>query len=163
MSAAVSSVPPTTFRDACALFATGVAVACVADPEGNPHGLTINSFTGVSLAPPLILICIDGGCKLLQYFRISQFFAVNVLNHTQQNLSVAFAVKPERRFEGVAWRPGHTGAPLLDDVLATIECRATSVIEAGDHAVIFGEVVHASLSTGEPLLYYNRSYRTLGR
>lgn len=137
-------------------------MACVTDPDGNPHGLTISSFTGVSLAPPLILICIDGSCKLLQYFRISQFFAVNVLNHAQQHLSTAFAIKPERRFEGVPWHAGHAAVPLLDGALATIECRTTSVIEAGDHAVIFGEVVHAALSPGEPLVYYNRNYRTLG-
>lgn len=161
MPSAATSVSPATFRDACALFATGVAIACVSDPDGNPHGLTINSFTGVSLAPPLILICIEGSSKLLQYFRISQFFAVSVLNRTQEYLSVAFAVKPERRFEGVPWRAGQSGAPLIDYALASIECRATSVIEAGDHAVIFGEVVQASLSPGEPLVYYNRNYRTL--
>ncbi|HVT95015.1 MAG TPA: flavin reductase family protein [Bryobacteraceae bacterium] len=156
------AVSPTTFRNACAHFASGVAIACVRDPEGNPHGLTISSFTGVSLAPPLILICVDGGGKLVPYFRVSEFFAVNILNHTQRHLSVAFAVKPERRFEGVPWHAGKTGVPLLDNVLSTLECRTTNVMEAGDHVVIFGEVVAASLFPGEPLVYYNRNYRSLG-
>lgn len=154
-------VAPATFRDACSLFATGVAIACALDPDGNPHGLTISSLTAVSLAPPMILICIDGSCKLLQYFRISQFFSVNVLSRHQQPLSVSFAVKPERRFEGVSWTPGQTGVPLIDGSLAAIECRTTSVIEAGDHAVVFGEVVGASAMAGEPLLYFNRGYRQL--
>jgi flavin reductase (DIM6/NTAB) family NADH-FMN oxidoreductase RutF len=149
------------FRQACALFATGVAVATVRAQDGTPHGLTVSSFTSVSIEPPLILICIDFGCPFLAHFRLSTHFAVNVLSEAQRELSVTFAQKPEGRFEGVDWFTHKSGAPLLRGSLAIVECRAASILETGDHAIFVGEVEHAQWSPGEPLLYFNRDYRSL--
>ena len=152
---------PDTFRRACAQFATGISIATVRAQDGTPHGLTVSSFTSVSINPPLILICIDYGCPFLTHFRLSTHFAVNILSEEQRHLSVVFAEKPEGRFEGVDWSPGRTGAPLMSGCLATLECRVTSIIEAGDHAIFLAEAEHASSRDGKPLLYFNRDYREL--
>src|SRR5437588_156219 len=96
MSAAID---PETFRRVCGQFATGVAIATVRAPDRSPHGLTVNSFSSVSLEPPLILICIGDICQILPFFRISPFFAISFLTPDQQHLAVAFAEKTDRRFD----------------------------------------------------------------
>ena len=149
------------FREACAKFASGVAVATVLAPDGTPHGLTVSSFTAVSIEPPLILVCIDYACVFLAHFRASTHFGVNVLAETQRELSVIFAEKPEARFEGVEWYSSTSGVPLLQNCLTNLECRVWSIVEAGDHAVFLAEVVESESRDGQPLLYYNRDYRSL--
>lgn len=149
------------FRDACSLFATGVAVATVAAPDGSPHGLTVSSFVAVSLQPPLISVCIDYGCATLPYFRGNPHFAVNILTEDQRDLSVAFSVKPEGRFDEVAWLLGENGAPVLENVLAVFECRTWQVVEAGDHAIFIATVNTVDSRPGQPLLYFHRNYGTL--
>ncbi len=156
------SLDAKSFRDACSLFASGVTVATVRAPDGSTHGLTVSSFTPVSIEPPLILICIDHGCTFLQHFRACSHFAVNVLAESQRDISVTFACKDEGRFEGVAWTPSPNGVPLLHGSVATFECQLAAVIEAGDHAIFLGEVVNAECQGGSPLLYFNRDYRVLG-
>jgi 4-hydroxyphenylacetate 3-hydroxylase, reductase component len=151
-----------TFREACAKFATGVAVATVLAPDGTPHGLTVSSFTAVSIEPPLILVCIDYACAFLGHFRASTHFGVNVLSEDQREVSVIFAEKPEGRFDGVEWYSTESGVPLLQNCLTNLECRVSSIIEAGDHAIFLAEVVEAESREGQPLLYYNRDYRSLG-
>jgi flavin reductase (DIM6/NTAB) family NADH-FMN oxidoreductase RutF len=158
---AASQVNQEAFRKACAMFATGVAVATVRAADGTPHGLTVSSFTSVSIQPPLILICIDYAFNFLSHFRACSNFAINVLSESQRDLSVTFAVKPEGRFEGIEWYTNMTGAPLLPGCIAYIESRLSSIIEAGDHAIFLGEVMHAESPGGRPLLYFNRDYRAL--
>ena len=136
-------------------------MATVRADDGTPHGLTVTSFTSVSMAPPLILICIDYGCTFLSHFRASTHFAVNALAESQQELSVIFSEKPEGRFEGVDWYTGDGGAPLLRNCLATLECRVSSIIEAGDHAVFIGEVTGVVSQHGRPLVYFDRDYRAV--
>jgi flavin reductase (DIM6/NTAB) family NADH-FMN oxidoreductase RutF len=148
------------FRQACAKFATGVAVATVLAPDGTPHGLTVSSFTAVSIQPPLVLVCIDYACPFLTYFRASTHFGVNVLGESQRELSVIFAEKPEGRFDGVEWYGTRSGVPWLHNCIANLECRVSSIIEAGDHAIFLAEVVEAESREGHPLLYYNRDYRS---
>ncbi len=151
-----------TFQDACSLFASSVTVATVRAPDGSLHGLTVSSFTPVSIEPPVILICIDHGCPFLQHFRACTHFAVNVLAESQRDISVTFACKDQGRFEGVAWNPSPSGVPLLHGSLATFECQLAAVIDAGDHAIVLGEVVNAECQGGNPLLYFNRQYCALG-
>ena len=143
------------------MFASGTAVATVRAQDGTPHGLTVSSFTAVSIDPPLILICIDLRCPFLSYFRQGTHFAVNILGESQREVSATFAEKPEGRFEGIDWTPGESGAPVLSGCLATIECRTASIIEAGDHAIFVGQAEHAQWRGGRPLLYFNRGYRLL--
>ena len=150
-----------TFRNACALFATGVAVASVMAADGTPHGLTISSFTSVSIDPPLILISIDLSCAFISHFRQGTHFAVNILSEAQRDVSITFVEKPEGRFEGTEWVAGRSGARVLAGCLAAVECRTASIVEAGDHAIFIGEVENAESRAGRPLLYFERDYRSL--
>jgi flavin reductase (DIM6/NTAB) family NADH-FMN oxidoreductase RutF len=149
------------FREGCARFTSGVTIATVLAPDGTPHGLTVSSFTPVSLAPPMVLICIDHGCTTLPYFHVSRNFAINVLSEGQRDLSVAFSVKPEGRFEGVSWEPGSLGPPLLHESIAQLECLRSQIVTVGDHDILVGEVVAVRTFPGEPLVYYHRNYRSL--
>jgi flavin reductase (DIM6/NTAB) family NADH-FMN oxidoreductase RutF len=150
---------PWLFRRACAQFATGITVVTVADEHHHPHGLTVNSFTSVSLEPPLVLVSIDLRNAILGHFLASRAFAVNVLAEDQEQLSRRFASTAEGRFEGVDWKWGEYGAPLLSGVLAQLECATVRTFEAGDHTVLLGEVRRAAYGEGKPLVYFNSSYR----
>ena len=147
------------FRRTCGRFATGVAIATLRAADGSPHGITVNSFTSVSLRPPLVLVCIDHQAASREHFQTQEYFAINVLRTTQRDLSVRFAEWPEGRFEGVPWSPGSGGAPVLADVLAVFECRKYQLLTAGDHDLVLGEVLRCSESPGEPLLYFGGAYR----
>lgn len=151
------------FRRACSKFATGIAVATVRGGAGQPYGLTINSFTSVSLHPPLVLISVAHRCSVLPHFLASSHFAVNVLTEEQRDLSVRFAECKGDRFEGVTWAPGVSGAPALSGSLAVLECRFSQSVDAGDHTLVIGEVINAEYGEGNPLLYFNSRYAKLSK
>lgn len=156
-------VPAALFRRVCGAFATGVGVATVIGRDGKPHGLTVNSFTSVSLHPPLILICIGHRAATHGPFSTAASFAVNFLDETQQPLSERFASSHPARFEGLRWSCGATGAPVLEDALAVLECETWRRMDAGDHTVFFGLVKEARVRDGRPLLYFGGSYRRLAQ
>jgi flavin reductase (DIM6/NTAB) family NADH-FMN oxidoreductase RutF len=149
------------FRRACGRFTTGVTIASVVDREGTPHGLTVNSFTSVSLDPPLVLVALAHSASVMEAFRDARFFAVNVLSAAQRALSERFARKGHDRFDGLDWHAGETGAPLLADTLAEIECAVRYRFTAGDHDLIVGEMVRTEVREGDPLLYFAGRYRKL--
>ena len=149
------------FRRICGKFASGITIATVRSPEGAPHGMTANAFTSVSLAPPLVLVCVDHRARILEHFRIGEHFGINILGAAQRHLSERFAGTGYDRFEGVSWRPGHTGVPLLTDVLATLECARINVVTAGDHDIVIGQVLHADCQDGDPLVFYSSQHRSL--
>lgn len=136
-------------------------MATVLASNGSPHGLTISSFTSVSLRPPLILFCVDHGCSVLPHFRAILYFAINILTDLQRELSVIFSANPEGRFDSVDWRPGTYGAPILGSTLACLECETRAIYDQGDHAIIIGEALSVHANPGQPLVYYNRNYKTL--
>ena len=149
------------FRRACGRFATGVTVVTVCDASGAPHGLTVSSFTSVSLDPPLVLICVGASSTVLEHIRHSKYFGINVLEESQRRLSDRFSRKVEDRFGGVEWATGKTGVPLLSGVVATLECATRRRITLGDHDVFIGEVLHTHVSHGTPLVYFSSRYHTL--
>src|SRR5712692_3461829 len=122
-NAQLSSIDKQHFCRVCGKFASGITISTVLDAAGRAQGMTANSFTSVSLVPPLLLICVDHRSKLLECFRERNHFGINVLHQSQRYLSERFAGRGYDRFEGVDWYPGQTGAPLLPNALATIECR----------------------------------------
>lgn len=132
------------------------------DSAGQPQGMTANSFTSVSLEPPLILVCIDHKARLMEHVDGSAAFAVNILRESQQELSTHFARPGENRFEATEWYAGESGMPLIPGALATLECRMVQRIAAGDHTILLGEVVSAIRHEGRPLVYFNSSYQQLG-
>lgn len=166
MSRQVSQVPaqavdPFAFRKTCARFATGVTIATVTTSDGDPAGMTANSFTSVSAVPPLVLICVDHRSRILPHFRNSAWFGINILASHQREISVRFSQRELASFDGLDWRWAESGVPLLEHMLATMECSVTQVVEAGDHVIFIGEVFRARCTMGQPLLYYNSEYRTV--
>jgi flavin reductase (DIM6/NTAB) family NADH-FMN oxidoreductase RutF len=153
-----AAVSPELFRRACALFATGVAVLSTRGADGTPHGLTVNAFCSLSLTPPLVLVAVDRVCSLLETFEKSGHFALNFLSQSQRNLSIRFSEIPEGRFTGVSWSPGVDGAPLIDSVIGSIQCRTTRIIDAGDHRALIGEAVAAGIGEGDPLVFFRSMY-----
>ena len=149
------------FRRACGRFATGVTVATVLDSQGVPHGLTVSSFTSVSLSPPLVSICLGHAVSLIDTFRASNVFGINILADYQRDLSERFSRKGHDRFQGVAWTPGETGVPLIDGALAAIECRVEQRIPAGDHDIFVARMLASRVTETPPLLYFAGAYRKL--
>ena len=149
-------------RDALGCFATGVTVVTALAPDGTPIGLTANSFTSVSLDPPLLLVCIANGAGSAPALREAGHFAVNVLQIGQQPASNRFAGNGEDRFSGTEWSEGVAGVPVLSSSLGSFECRRHAVHDGGDHFVLVGEVVRAQFEPRrDPLLYFRGKYRRL--
>ncbi|WP_033073387.1 flavin reductase [Sphingopyxis sp. MWB1] len=153
---------PRTLRDAMGCFATGITIVTALDDSGTPAGLTANSFTSVSLDPPLLLVCIANSAGTAPLLRAADHFGVNVLQIGQQPASNRFATKGEDRFSGLPWAPGETGVPLLGGSLVSFECQREAVHEAGDHFILVGRVVRAQFEPHrDPLLYFRGKYRRL--
>jgi flavin reductase (DIM6/NTAB) family NADH-FMN oxidoreductase RutF len=131
------------------------------DAEGTPHGLTVSSFTSVSLHPPLILICLGHGVSAIEDFRASAHFGINVLAEDQRDIAERFTKKGQDRFEGLKWRRGKTGVPLLPGVPAAMECAVRQRLTAGDHDIFVGEVVGARVAGGRPLIHFASAYERL--
>jgi flavin reductase (DIM6/NTAB) family NADH-FMN oxidoreductase RutF len=157
------SLDPDEFRSVLGRFATGVTVVTARDTSAVDHGLTVNAFTSLSLEPPLILVCIDREASLHPAMSACSHFAVNILSSKQEALARRFAAPETDRFEGVGFTRGLCGAPILDDVLAYLECRTAQAIPGGDHTIFIGEVEHAETRTIAPLLYYRGGYAQIER
>ena len=143
-------------------FATGVTVITTLRKSGELHGLTANAFTSVSLIPPLVLVCVDKKAESYPCFEESKVFTVNILASDQEALSRRFAVSGGEKFQGVAYRSGANGAPILEGSLAYIECRVTNTIDGGDHTIYLGEVEQAETREVKPLLFFRGGYREIG-
>lgn len=151
-----------TFRDALGCFATGVTVVTAICPDGSPIGLTANSFTSVSLDPPLLLVCIANNAGSAPYLRDAERFAVNVLQIGQQPTSNRFAGKGEDRFGVTPWEIGEYGTPVLTGSLSSFECSRDAVHDGGDHFILVGRVLKAIFEPRrDPLLYFRGKYRKL--
>ncbi|MGH7506198.1 MAG: flavin reductase family protein [Longimicrobiales bacterium] len=140
-------------------WVSGVAVIAARTGDGRLCGLTANAVTSLSLRPPLVLACIDHTADSHDCIRDAGVFSVNILAADQERLARRFAAWDiDTKFEGVAHSPGATGAPLLDDALAWIECTLYDSMIAGDHTIFIGEVVDGDSREGTPLLYYRGGY-----
>lgn len=147
------------FRDALGLFATGITVVTARTPDGEPVGLTVNSFNSVSLEPPLVLWSLSLGSPSEAPFRACSHYAIHVLGEGQQALSRQFAGSREQRFAGLQCADGLGGAPLIDGCLARFECRNDLQYPGGDHLIFVGRVERFERGAGEPLLYFGGGYR----
>jgi flavin reductase (DIM6/NTAB) family NADH-FMN oxidoreductase RutF len=153
---------PRTLRDALACFATGVTVVTCLQADGVPAGLTVNSFTSVSLDPPLLLVCLAKKAASATPLIEASHFAVNVLQTGQQPASIRFSTRDEDRFGATPWACGEAGAPILQDSLGVFECERRAVHDGGDHHIMIGQVIKASFdATLDPLLFFRGRYRRL--
>ncbi len=160
-AASAAPIEVRQFRRAMSHFVTGVTVATTRTTAGEPVGVTINSFTSVSLDPPLVLFCLGRDSRSLPYFSAAGGFAVNVLAADQRELSQRFARGPFD-WHGVALDRGVTGAPILKDCLAAFDCTVEAVHDGGDHAIFIGRVQRLwSLREAPPLVYYRSDYARL--
>lgn len=154
----MTHVSPDHFRALCGRFATGVAVLTAADPDGRPAGMTANSFTSVSLHPPLVSVSVDEQAEMHHVLAAATHFVVNVLEETQEAISRRFADDHPARFEGVPFSVNDRGIPVLAGTLATIECEQVHWLDAGDHRIFIARVIGGEAREGRPLLYFRGEY-----
>jgi flavin reductase (DIM6/NTAB) family NADH-FMN oxidoreductase RutF len=150
------------FRTACGRFPTGVAVITTRSRDGEKVGFTANSFSSVSLEPPLVLFALGRAADCLGTFEAAGHFAVNILAEQHRELSQTFATPGADKWAGVAYETWETGAPVLTGMLASLDCRTESVLDGGDHRVFIGRVVRLGVGEGRPLVFADGSYRALG-
>ena len=157
------------FRDAAGQFATGIAVVAAAT-DGITHAMTVNAFTSVSLDPLLILVCVEKRARFHDALLTAGIWAVSVLSEDAEETARWLATRDrplEGQLDGHLYHPGAvTGAPVLDDALAALECRTFAVHEGGDHSIVVGEVlaVDAPPTAADgpgPLIYHAGRYRRL--
>ena len=147
-------------RNALGRFPTGVTVITAQGPDGKLEGLTANSFSALSLDPPLVLWSLSRKSQSLSGIVAAGHFAINVLRIEQTDLSHRFATPQENKFEGVKFERGLGGSPVLDGVLASFECKTESTIEGGDHLLFVGRVLRISYGEGDPLIFNAGRYCT---
>jgi flavin reductase len=156
-----ASVPASTedFIAAMRRFATGVSIVTTADDD-RIHGFTVNAFASVSVSPPTVLICVNRGATAHPLIARSQRFCVNILALEQRALAERFAGgEPRSRFEGVGYRIGPSGSPILEGTLAHVDCVLTEELTASTHTIFLGRVLDAGWREGVPLGYFDRQYR----
>lgn len=149
-------------RRAFGSYMTGVTVVTTADAELTPIGFTANSFTSVSLDPPLLSVCPAKSLSSFESFSEGEYFAVNVLGEAQRDVSNTFASKIDDRFAQVAWHRSEQGVPLIDGAIARFICRRVNSIDAGDHVILLGEIISFDHDGGAGLGYCNTGYFSLG-
>lgn len=154
-------VSPEDYKAVGRRFASGVTIITVAH-EGAVHGMTASSFTTVSLDPPLVLVSLERDSTTRKMVVEAEAFAVNVLSREQEPIARSFAESGPKSFEGIPHHIGPSGAPFLQGALASLGCCTTEVVEAGDHDLFIAEVTSCEFRDGEPLLYFDRNYRSIG-
>jgi flavin reductase (DIM6/NTAB) family NADH-FMN oxidoreductase RutF len=156
-------IDPAHFRQLLGRFTTGVTVLTTLMPDGRAAGMTASSLASVSLEPPLLSACIEHAAELYAPLLAAPGFVVNILEASQEALSRRFAASHLDRFDGVGYHASPGGYPILDGVLAWIECAPHATFPAGDHTILVGRVLHGGTSDGAPLVYFRGGYTGLGR
>ena len=149
------------FRTALGQFATGVTII-TAISDGEPAGVAANSFTSVSLDPPLVLFCVSRSSSTWPRIEKARKFAVNILGEHQEEISVLFATKGADRFGETDWHVGVGGSPVLHDTLAYLDCEFWAEYDGGDRIIVVGRVLDLGIThDGSPLLYFRGQYGRL--
>jgi flavin reductase (DIM6/NTAB) family NADH-FMN oxidoreductase RutF len=157
-------VPPTDFRAALGAFATGVCVVATRGEDGHPVGVTVNSFSSVSLDPPLVLFCLDRKGSALPRFEAAGAWAIHVLGEGQQDLARRFARRRQEAtladpWADIAWHEDQNGLAVFPGSLARLACVAERIADGGDHAIMIGRVTRLDWQAeGRPLLYFRGRY-----
>lgn len=153
------------FRSALGCFPTGIAVMTATSAEASHIGITVNSFTSVSLDPPLVLWCIHKDSRRLRAFADGPGFTVSILASGHKAVSARLAGQGEHNLDGIALTPTELGPPALADSLAVFECKLESTQDAGDHVILIGRVLKFAQhdGAGAPLVYYQGKYGALAQ
>jgi flavin reductase (DIM6/NTAB) family NADH-FMN oxidoreductase RutF len=139
---------------------TGVTVV-TAHLNGEIYGMTANAVTSLSLNPPLILVAVDKTATMHASLTACRHFAVNILSEAQEQLSRRFAMRGPKEVNDLTWTTGASGAPIMTDALAWVDCRLTEILPGGDHDIFIGEILGGDCHEGSPLLYFRGKYRRL--
>lgn len=139
---------------------TGVTVV-TAHLNGEIYGMTANAVTSLSLNPPLILVAVDKSAAMHASLTASRHFAVNILSDAQEQLSRRFAMRGPKEVNDLTWTTGASGAPIMTDALAWVDCRLADILPGGDHDIFIGEILAGDCREGLPLLYFCGKYRRL--
>lgn len=158
----MSEIEPRELRDAFGRFMTGVTIVTCLDEAGRPVGFTANSFSSVSLSPPLLLVCPGKFLSSFKAFSACKTFAVSVLSEGQEDIANVFAGYKGDRFARVDHTPNCDGIPLIDGAVASFSCRTHEVMPAGDHSILVGEVTEFEQSPGRGLGYAGGQFFSLG-
>lgn len=156
-------IDPALFRSVLGRFASGVTVVTARDAAGEDHGMTVSAFCSLSLAPLLVLICVERSAVLHDVLDQARQLAVNMLSSEQESLSRRFSENIDNRFDGIGYTRGVTGCAILEGILAYLECDIVARYPGGDHTIIVGEVIAAAAHLERPLLYYRGGYAQLER
>lgn len=151
------------FRGALSRFASGITVISTRGADGRLHGITVSAFCSVSLAPPLILVCIEKTTGSYHALAESKAFVVNILGEDQSHISEHFASLTPNKFDRVEHRIGTNGLPVLAGTAASLECSLDAMHEAGDHAIFIGLVEHVTINDISPLVYLHGRYRQVAK
>lgn len=153
------SMESSEFRRILGHWVSGVSVVATTMRDGKLCGLTANAIASVSLNPPLILVCVEHGADSHDCIRDAGVFTVNFLASDQERIARRFAAwEVDTKFEGLAFHTEITGAPILEDALAWVDCRVYAEHQAGDHTIFIGEVLAGDAREGGPLMYYRGGY-----
>ena len=152
---------PIALRQCLGHFATGVTVVTCAAADGSPRGITANSFSSVSLEPPLVLWNIAKVSNSLQAYLGAEHFAINILAADQESVSNHFARTDHTRFNGIDFTLSTENVPVLADTVACLHCRTHQIHDCGDHFIIIGEVIRLRLIGGKPLIFFDGKYAGL--
>jgi flavin reductase (DIM6/NTAB) family NADH-FMN oxidoreductase RutF len=153
----VSGLDQARFREVLGHFATGITIVTALE-EGVPVGFTCQSFAALSLDPPMVLLAPARSSTSWPRIAKAGAFCVNILEEHQEALCRAFAVPGGDKFDGVAWTPGITGAPVIEGSLAVVECRLGQIFDGGDHELVIGHVEATDIREGGPLLFYRSGF-----
>ena len=143
------------FKKTLSMFSTGITIVTSVDNLGNPIGMTVNSFSSVSLDPPLVLWSIDKKQASYNSFKNSDGYVVNILSKNQLNLCNIFSAQSKSKFKNINWQRSKNGFPLIDNCLAWFDCVKWNDYPGGDHQILVGEVTDFNFCNLEPLTYWN--------
>lgn len=155
------------FRAAMSMWPSGVTITTTVNAEGLRWGFTASAFSSLSLEPPLILVCLAAAAKCHETFVRAGSFAVNLLGTRHEQLALRFASRGSDKFRDANFQPGHTGSPILTDAVASLECVRHATVPAGDHTILIGKVVCASVNasarhTASAMVHFARRFGVVG-
>jgi flavin reductase ActVB len=150
------------FREAMALFPSGVTIVTTADGDGRWWGFTASSFCSVSMDPPLVLVCLAAKAECHPVFETAERFIVHVLPPEHAGLAVRFATRGADKFADAGFQSDEHGLPVLDRACVTLSCSTHAVQPAGDHSILLGRVGRISVNDDPPALYFRRRFHLIG-
>lgn len=154
-------IPKDLFKAIAGQWLTGVTVVTSVDEQDRPVGLTMNAVAPLSLSPPMFLISLDCGSDTLRCIQDKRAFCINFLSAGQGGICGIFARKGDSKFDDVEYHVGTTGVPVIEGVIAHVECIVHDISPRGDHAIVTGNAIAGTASGGEPLVYFTSAFRAL--